>query len=115
MPTRVLSPEEFSQGLVRAPHRRRAPRLGEAGRRLFRCGLGEAGSEECGCGGSSEGAERLGVETGFHLQRKEPPVGGSFVDAVTCENERYILMVTGSVSLKLRADSAGRTISFAPV
>jgi hypothetical protein len=28
---------------------------------------------------------------------------------------RYILMMTGSVSLKLRADSAGRTISFSPV
>jgi hypothetical protein len=27
----------------------------------------------------------------------------------------YILMLTGSVSVKLRADSAGRTISFSPV
>jgi hypothetical protein len=41
--------------------------------------------------------------------------GGFFVDPVTRENNCYILMVTGSVSVKLRADSAGRTISFSPV
>jgi hypothetical protein len=41
--------------------------------------------------------------------------GGFFVDTVTRENNCYILMVTGSVSVKLRADSAGRTISLSPV
>ncbi len=46
---RVCSPAEFSTSLVRAPHWRRAPRLGEAGSRLFRRGLGEAGSRERGC------------------------------------------------------------------
>jgi hypothetical protein len=34
---------------------------------------------------------------------------------VTRENNYYILMVRGSVSLKLSMDSAGRTISFSPV
>jgi hypothetical protein len=40
---------------------------------------------------------------------EEPPGGAAFfVDAVTRENNCYILMVTGSVSVKLRADSAPR-------
>jgi hypothetical protein len=47
--------------------------------------------------------------------RKKPPGGAAFSWKVTRENNCYILIVTGSVSVKLRADSAGRTISFSPV
>jgi hypothetical protein len=34
---------------------------------------------------------------------------------VAPENNRYILMVRGALSLKVSMDSAGRTISFSPV
>ena len=47
--------------------------------------------------------------------REPPGEGGFFVDVVTRENNCYILMLTGSVSVKLSADSAGRTISSSPV
>jgi hypothetical protein len=64
------------------------------------------------CGGS-EGAERLGV---VGSGREEPPGGGGFFWLwLTRQTYCYILMVRGSVSLKLRVDSAGRTISFSPV
>jgi hypothetical protein len=40
---------------------------------------------------------------------------GGFLWMWVTENNCYILMVTGSVSVKLRADSAGRTISLSAV
>lgn len=40
---------------------------------------------------------------------------GGFSLGVAVEFTCYCLIVRGSVSVKLRADSAGRTISFSPV
>src|ERR1700730_2938270 len=99
-----ISPsEEFSQGLVRFAYRRRAS------------GLGAAGSKEFCCERGREDAERLGIETDFRF-REERAARAAFVWTwVTREICCYILTVRGSVSWKLRADSAGRTISFSPV
>jgi hypothetical protein len=92
------------------PHRR------EAGRRLFRRGLGEAGCREFYCERGNESAERFGVETDFRFQEGRAAQWGGFtLDVGNSETCCYILMVRGSVSLKLSADSAGRMISFSPV
>jgi hypothetical protein len=42
-------------------------------------------------------------------QLEEPPVGGSFLDAVTCENQCYILMVTGSANFIASSDLQPRS------
>ena len=50
--------------------------------------------------------------------RQQQSLAGLFLflgARVTRENNYYILMVRGSVSLKLSMDSAGKTISFSPV
>ena len=76
----------------------------------------DAGSKEFCCERGREGAERLGVETDFRVREgRAARCGVAFLWTVTRENNCYIFMVTGSVSMKLRADSAGRTISFSPV
>jgi hypothetical protein len=52
------------------------------------------------------------------IMQKSRPGGGGFVFfGCTCSalSANYIFTVKGLASLKLRVDSAGRTISFSPV
>src|SRR5882724_2981165 len=58
----------------------------------------------------------LNVRGVLNFAMEEPPGGAAFLWLwVAREMFGYILTVRGSVSLKLRAVSAGRTISFSPV
>lgn len=47
--------------------------------------------------------------------QKSRPGGGGFVSFGCSGIRHYIFTVKGLASLKLRVDSAGRTISFSPV
>ena len=65
--------------------------------------MGEAASNEvCGDRGS-EGVESLGVETDFRFREERAP-GAALLGR--CRFHCYILMLMGSLSLKLRADLA---------